>query len=212
MRESNLRLSLKDAEWKALKAQINPHFLFNALNSINALITSDPQKARLMLVQLSEMLRRVLAENPSQTISLEQELAFLHQYIDLEKIRLQDRLDYQENVDQGLLDHLIPVMLLQPLVENAIKHGISKSVRGGWIKLTLQKENANISGVIENSIPQDISNNSNNDENTATGLANLQQRLDLLYGNRSQFSTMISENREKFRVQFTLPLQKEGTA
>ncbi|NIV14886.1 MAG: hypothetical protein GWN62_27545, partial [Aliifodinibius sp.] len=79
LRESQLRLSLRETEWKALKAQINPHFLFNALNSINALITSSPGSARQMLVKLSELLRRVLTEHPAQTITLQSELDFVHQ-------------------------------------------------------------------------------------------------------------------------------------
>lgn len=210
LRESNLRLSLRESEWKALKSQLNPHFLFNALNSISALITTSPGSARQMLVRLSEILRRILTENPTQTTTLEAELAFLHQYLDLEKIRLQDRLRYDEEVDPALLSCPIPVMVLQPLLENAIKHGISNLSEGGWIRLKINRDNHNLVGVVENSLASAASfSRKKGDGQESTGLRNLQQRLALLYGGKVQFSAQPIPEERLFRVQFHFPVNGE---
>ncbi len=206
IQESQLRLSLRETEWKALKAQLNPHFLFNALNSISALITSSPGKAREMIVHLSELLRRILSENPTQTVTLEEELAFVHRYLDLEKIRLQNRLSYEENVDPALLSYPVPVMMLQPLMENAIKHGISNVNKGGWVRLNIQKEAGNIVGVVENSFEAATANRRKGENQSSTGLKNLQQRLALLYGENVQFSAQPSPADKAFRVQFHFPV------
>ncbi len=208
LHEAELRLSLRESEWKALKAQINPHFLFNALNSVNALITSNPGSARRMLVALSDLLRHVLKENPTHTISLSRELELLHHYLELEKIRLQDRLSYQENIDPSLLSQEMPAMMLQPLVENAIKHGISQSPRGGWIRLSLERENGTIQGLVENSLAESISGKKG-DAHESTGLRNLQQRLVLIYGKDVQFTAQPVTHEKIFRVRFQFPVNNE---
>ena len=149
LRESRLLLSLRESEWKALKAQINPHFLFNALNSVSALISQDSNKAREMLVKLSTLLRRALSENPLQTTQLENELSFTHHYLELEKIRLGDRLTYSENISPDLQQAQVPVMLLQPLIENAIKHGINPVSSGGFLEITIEKNGELLKAISE---------------------------------------------------------------
>ncbi|MGH1364069.1 MAG: sensor histidine kinase [Calditrichia bacterium] len=212
LRESKLLLSLRESEWKALKAQINPHFLFNALNSVNALITGDPHKAREMLVKLSGLLRKVLTENPTHTIALEKELEFVQHYVQLEKIRLEERLDFRLMVADGLAAEQIPVMLLQPLIENAIKHGISPVSGGGWVELSLKSQAGGISGQVRNSIGEPRSRATRADGTSATGLNNLAQRLQLLYGDLANLDIRDDVAGSIFEVSFFVPPQlfKQG--
>jgi len=205
LRESKLLLSLRESEWKALKAQINPHFLFNALNSVNALITGDPYKAREMLVKLSELLRKVLTENPAHTIALENELEFVQHYVQLEKIRLEERLDFRLKVADGLAKEQIPVMFLQPLVENAIKHGVSPVSGGGWVELFLEKQAGGIAGKVRNSIGKPHSRATREDGTSPTGLNNLAQRLQLLYGDLAKLDIRDDTEGFIFEVSFIIP-------
>ncbi|MEL6823991.1 MAG: histidine kinase, partial [Calditrichota bacterium] len=204
LRESRLLLSLRESEWKALKAQINPHFLFNALNSVSALISQDSNKAREMLVKLSTLLRRALSENPLQTTQLENELSFTHHYLELEKIRLGDRLTYSENISPDLQQAQVPVMLLQPLIENAIKHGINPVSSGGFLEITIEKNGELLKGYIRNSTPDHIAKT-----DSGSGLKNLTNRLELLYGNKANIYTSHNPDQNSFTATFLIPLQTD---
>jgi sensor histidine kinase YesM len=208
IKESRLELLLKETQFKALKSQLNPHFLFNSLNSINALITSEPHKARSMLVKLSDLLRLSLNTQKRAFVPLDSELEFAHTYLDIEKIRLGERLNYTENISVRVKDLEIPSMILQPLLENAVKHGIAPSNQKGFVELQLEMINSKLIINVINSIPlsfneKRISDNSNN----GIGLNNLEERLLTIYGNDVQFAFGKKEN-NCFRVNIKLPLQK----
>lgn len=175
--------ALKTAELANLKNQLNPHFLFNAINSIKALTISDPSMARDALTQLSELLRTSLTVGNEHLVSLETEINFVNDYLFLEKIRYENRLNYFFNVEKSALTFKIPPMSLQLLVENAIKHGISKYKTGGDIFINATYENNIFCLSVINSgklIP--------NFSPTGVGLKNLEKRLYLNFQEKASFT------------------------
>jgi two-component system LytT family sensor kinase len=126
---------VKSLELKTIKAHINPHFIFNALNSIRALIDENPARARRAITELSNILRSSLNAEKGETVSLGEELKIVKDYLALENMRFEDRLKVEYEIDEETLDQHVPPMMLQTLVENAIKHGISKQVKGGMVKI-----------------------------------------------------------------------------
>src|ERR1700722_138343 len=126
---------VKELELKTIKSHINPHFIFNALNSIRALIDENPSRARTAITELSNILRSSMQAEKLETVSFEKELNIVKDYLALEHIRFEDRLKVEYDIDEDTLDQPIPPMMLQTLVENAIKHGISKQVNGGKVKI-----------------------------------------------------------------------------
>jgi len=184
-REAKLESLVKETELKMLRSQINPHFLFNSLNSISSLTITDPGKARDMVIKLSEFMRYALSKKDEQPVSLRNELENLRLYFDIEKVRFGDRLSTEENIDEKCLETKIPVMLLQPLYENAIKHGVYASTESVRI---LTEANS-----INEHIEIKISNNYNpvpsSRKGTGTGLLNVNRRLELFYGNKASMIT-----------------------
>jgi LytS/YehU family sensor histidine kinase len=184
-REARLENLVKETELKMLRSQINPHFLFNSLNSISSLTITDPEKAREMVVKLSEFMRYALSRKDEQPVSLQNELENLRLYLDVEKVRFGDKLTTEENIEPGCLDIKIPVMLLQPLYENAVKHGVYESTESVKI-ITLAK-------IIDRYIEITISNNYDPapslKRGTGTGLLNVTRRLELFYGNKASIKT-----------------------
>ncbi len=136
-KEAKLESLVKETELKMLRSQINPHFLFNSLNSISSLTITDPEKARDMVIKLSEFMRYALSKKDEQPVSLRSELENLRLYFEIEKVSFGDRLSTEENIEEKCLDVKIPVMLLQPLYENAIKHGVYESTERVSIKTTI---------------------------------------------------------------------------
>jgi two-component system LytT family sensor kinase len=130
----------KEQELATLKAQINPHFLFNTLNSISAMASTDAEETRTMIAQLADLLRYAIESSKKDLVLLKEELQFVQDYIALESKRLEDRLTTKFQVDQSLYSYLVPPMILQPLVENAIKHGIAPAEEGGSVHVQIQKE------------------------------------------------------------------------
>ncbi len=126
---------VKELELKTIKSHINPHFIFNALNSIRALIDENPERARTAITELSNILRSSMQTEKQETVTFEKELNIVKDYLALEHIRFEDRLQVEYDIDEDTLNQPIPPMMLQTLVENAIKHGISKQVKGGTVKL-----------------------------------------------------------------------------
>ncbi len=129
LREAELKTLVKEAELKSLKYQINPHFIFNALNSISALTISEPSLAQEMTINLSTFLRKTLSSNEIQISKLEEELKNSKLYMDIEKIRFGDKFTYSEEIGEGCCELEVPSMILQPIFENAIKHGVYESIR-----------------------------------------------------------------------------------
>jgi two-component system, LytTR family, sensor histidine kinase AlgZ len=199
------RVLARDAELRALKAQVNPHFLFNSLNSISALTTSDAPKAREMCILLGDFLRRTLGLGEKPSIPLEEEMSLVHAFLAVEKIRYGTRLQMEESIDKEALDAQVPPLLLQPLVENAVAHGIANLVEGGWIKLEATRRDGYLSIVIENLFDPEAPPR----RRSGVGLANVRQRLEARYGSNSTFGTTKKDDR--FRVAISLPVEAKET-
>jgi two-component system sensor histidine kinase AlgZ len=194
----------RDAELKALKAQVNPHFLFNSLNSISALTTSDAPKAREMCILLGDFLRRTLGLGEKLAIPLEEEMSLIHAYLAVEKIRFGARLRMEENIEKDALGVEVPPLLLQPLVENAVAHGIANLVEGGWIRLNVKRQNGQLLIVVENQFDPEAPARRRN----GVGLVNVRQRLETRYGKNASFE--VKAEGESFRVAIAIPTETEA--
>jgi LytS/YehU family sensor histidine kinase len=188
-KEARLESLVKETELKMLRSQINPHFLFNSLNSISSLTITDPEKARDMVVKLSEFMRYALSRKDEQPVTLQNELENLRLYLDIEKVRFGDKLTTEETIETGCLDFKIPVMLLQPLFENAVKHGVYESTESVKIITSAKK----IEGYLEIVISNNYDSNPSQKIGTGTGILNVSRRLELFYGNKASIKT-IKEN------------------
>jgi two-component system LytT family sensor kinase len=173
---------LIQARLEALTSQINPHFLFNTLNSVSSLIRTDPNQARVMVLKLSNILRRLLRKHENFS-ALREELSFIDDYLSIEVVRFGDKLRFEKEVDSDTLDMLVPSMLLQPLIENCVKHGLSSKVEGGTIRLRSRRVDARLLLSVEDNgvgIPE---------SKLATlldqgiGVSNVSERLKVLFGN-----------------------------
>ncbi|HEX6334071.1 MAG TPA: histidine kinase [Flavisolibacter sp.] len=177
-----LEALVKALELKTIKAHINPHFIFNALNSIRALIDENPARARTAITELSNILRSSLQAEKGETVSFKEELKIVKDYLALENMRFEDRLKIEYDIDEQTLDQQVPPMMLQTLVENAIKHGISKQVKGGVVKV--------ISDVGENYHKLAVQNTGHLNGGASRqgfGISSTQDRLSLLYGEKAKF-------------------------
>jgi len=206
-RAMEARVLARDAELRALKAQVNPHFLFNSLNSISALTTSDAAKAREMCVLLGDFLRRTLGLGEKSTIPLEEEMSLIHAFLAVEKIRFGARFRMEENIAEEALRMDVPPLLLQPLVENAFTHGISNLVEGGWVRLDARCQNGALSIFVENTFDPDAPPRR---QKNGMGLLNVRQRLEARYGDRATFN--VRTEGDHFSVAITLPAEREGRA
>lgn len=189
LRQAQLQTSLKESQLNTLKGQINPHFMFNSLNNIRGLMLEDVDKARSMLTSLSETLRYSLTKNNVASIALEDELEMVDNYVEISKIQFEDRLQFETHIDEKSLTKQIPPMIIQMLVENAIKHGISNLKSGGKVVLTTEVTSEFLKIEVTNSGTIQKHENS-----TQLGLKNIEQRLDLLYSNQATFNLKEIEN------------------
>lgn len=189
----------RDAELKALKAQVNPHFLFNSLNSISALTSVDPAKAREMCILLAEFLRMTLGLGEKASIPLSDELSLLHRYLAIEKVRFGARLQMEEDLQQISPSLQVPPLLLQPLVENAITHGIANLPDGGIVRLSGQSHDGRVLLAIENTFDVD----STPSRKSGLGLKNVRDRLEARYGKDANMR--VTAENEKFRVELSFP-------
>lgn len=142
--EGELRQAALKSELSAIKAQLNPHFLYNVFNTINASLPPENEKTRNMIAQLSDLFRYQLQASQSELVTLREELNFVKKYLDLEKARFDERLQIHIDVPEDLLDEMIPPMLLQPLVENSVKHGLSSLIDGGSITIKIKKDDGKL--------------------------------------------------------------------
>ena len=173
---------LKEMQLKTIKSHINPHFIFNALNSIRALVDENPARARTAITELSNILRSSLQAEKVEVTPMEKELALIKDYLGLEHIRFESRLQVKYCIDEATLDMPVPPMMLQTLVENAIKHGISKQIGGGLIKITSVADDNYHELTVQNT--GHLTNSANPD---GFGLESTQNRLRLLYGDKARF-------------------------
>ncbi len=197
--EIRLNELLKEAELTTLRAQINPHFLFNSLNSISALTLSDPANAREMIIKLSDFLRYCVSSASTAFTALGNELSNIRRYLDIEKTRFGDKLVYELSVDPVYMNFPVPVMILQPLFENAIKHGVYESV--SQVKVVLNA--LPCEDCLEITIVNDFDPATPQKKGAGIGLKNIKERLRLLYGAKDLLRTSIKDN--QFKVQLFLP-------
>ena len=176
-----LETLIKELELKTIKSQINPHFIFNALNSIRALVDEDPKRARQAITELSNILRSSIQVDKVEVTSLEKELAIVKDYLALEYIRFADRLQIVYDIDDNTLHNQLPPMMLQTLVENAIKHGLGKQPGNCMIKIVSKSEDQKLElSVMNTGILQ-------KNENDGFGLQSTRERLNILYRGEAIF-------------------------
>jgi sensor histidine kinase YesM len=200
-RELESRLMAQEAELRMLRTQIDPHFLFNSLNSISALTSQNPAKAREMTLQLSEFFRHTLGLEAHRKVTLEAEAKLLMHFLAIEKVRFGARLEVDQQVDDDALACLLPPMILQPLVENAVKHGIGALPEGGTVRITARRAGSILHVTIEN----DIDDGTQPPRGKGIGLANVRQRLQAMYGH--QASVHWTQENKLFRVALALPAE-----
>ena len=201
--KTKLAIENNQMQMSLLKSQINPHFLFNTLNSISTLMGADKNKARKMMSLLSDVIRYALDSNDQPSISLSEELVFIRNYISIQQVRFGERLVYKEHIDKNCLKLELPPMVLQPLVENAVKHGISPKEDGGIITITIHyNEEQVFFELSDNGVG--INNNSQYEtSNSGVGLKNSNERLINMYGYKSRLKTIATEN--GYSVKFQIP-------
>lgn len=178
----SLESSKNEIELKNLRSQLNPHFLFNSLNSIRALIDMEPQHAKSAVTTLSNLLRKSLISGKENLIPLFEEMEIVHNYLDLEKIRFEERLNVIWDIDTQLDSFPIPPFSIQMLAENAIKHGISNRIEGGSIKITSRKKENTVIITVENT------GKLGNSPDTGIGISNTRRRLAIQYKGKADFS------------------------
>jgi LytS/YehU family sensor histidine kinase len=177
--------AVKDFELKTLKSQLNPHFMFNAMNSIRALIEEDPENAKTALTKLSNILRYSLKIERNETVPLEEEMDTVADYLALEGIRFEERLNYSIDIDPRSQKIEIPPLMIQTLVENGIKHGVSKRTEGGKIEITSRLDEDYLILQIKNSGEIDVESLR---FSKGFGIDNTKQRLNLIYGEKAKFT------------------------
>ena len=177
-----LEALVKELELKTIKAHINPHFIFNALNGIRALIDENPARARKAVTELSNILRSSLKAEKGETVQFGDELKIDKHYLALENMRFEDRLQIEYDIDEDTLDQQVPPMMLQTLVENAIKHGISKQMKGGMVRII-----SDFTDQYHELAVQNTGLLNGHSSSKGFGLSSTQDRLSLLYGEKARF-------------------------
>ena len=195
-----LQSFVKELELKTIKAHINPHFIFNALNSIRALVDENPTRARTAITELSNILRSSMQSEKLETVPLERELNIVKDYLALEKMRFEERLIIEMEIDDNTLGQPVPPMMLQTLVENAIKHGISKKIHGGTIKVISDFTNNHHQLIVRNTGQLDAYTNED-----GFGLKSTQYRLNLLYQGKATFEIK-NMDAEMVESKITMPV------
>jgi LytS/YehU family sensor histidine kinase len=191
-----LEAQAETARLKALKLQLNPHFFFNSLNSVRALIAEDPDRAQRMVTRLARLLRSTLQVDDVKTVPLEEELSTVRTYLELETVRFEDRLQYEINASDAALQRPVPFLLVQTLVENGIKHGVAERQGGGTITIEASVRNDALRLQVINPGTLDS-------ETGGVGLKNARERLQLLFGDDA---SLILENADAGTVVATAVL------
>ena len=204
---SELQTQLAQAQLQALKMQIHPHFLFNTLNSISSLMHYDPKGADAMLCQLGELLRLSLSSDQYQEVSLQKELEFLDKYLAIEKIRFQDRLTVVMNIESDTLEAQIPNLILQPLVENSIRHGIADQRGPGKVEIDAARENGMLLVRVRDNgkgLPENATGVAE-----GIGLKNTRARLEHLYGSHYRFELHQTPESSGLEVTLAIPFHRD---
>jgi len=183
-RAAVLEAQLTTARLSALQAQLHPHFLFNALNAISTLLRRDTRAAQDALASFSDLLRLALSHSSRPEVSLREDVEFLRRYVEIQQTRLGDRLRFKEEIDPAALDNLVPALLLQPLVENAIRHGIEPSPYPGLVRVAVHRNGTRLLVVVEDNGAGLSTKEKENGDGAGIGLQNLRSRLETLYGDQ----------------------------
>ncbi|HEX9006875.1 MAG TPA: histidine kinase, partial [Bacteroidota bacterium] len=194
------QLLARDAELRALRAQVDPHFLFNSLNSISALTAANPPAARMMSLKLAEFLRLTMESGSANAIPLEQEVSLALRYLDIEKVRFGARLQIRSSMDDDVRACRIPPLLIQPLVENAVNHGIAHLLEGGPVSLSAARQGQLLVIAVENPVDPESPVRRGN----GRGLENVRQRIWKTYGTSAQ--VVVRHDPASWRVELRLPL------
>jgi len=201
-REAELAILARDAELAALKAQIRPHFLFNSLNAISGLAGTDPERAREMCLRLAEFLRRSLAVGERASIPVSEELALSRAYLSVEELRFGPRLLVEEDLDERGDPCLVPPLLLQPLVENAVRHGIASRLEGGTVRVGVRCAAGRLRILVENPLDPDAPAR----PGVGIGLANVRRRLAARWGGEALFAAKRVDDR--YLVVISVPAER----
>ena len=188
--EARLNEIVKDSELNLLKAQINPHFLFNSLNSVSSLTMSNPVKAQEMVIKLSDFLRYTISRDKEKLSTLNSELENTRRYLDIEQVRFGSRLEYEFRIDDRCLSLEMPVMILQPLFENAVKHGVYESTG----KVTISTTGELFEGYMQIVITNNFEPGAPSKKGAGIGLKNIRERLKLIYRNEQLLETRVVGN------------------
>lgn len=199
-------LLVREAELKALRAQLNPHFLFNSLNSVSSLTTTDPKAARQMCLLLADFLRDTLKLGSVQRLTVENEFAVLKRYLSIEQVRLGERLSVRFECDEAAAQQEVPALLLQPLVENAVIHGISHLLNGGTVTVSAECKGEVLKLKVDNPVDADRPKS----KRSGVGLMLVHQRLQAHYGAAQQVE--VREEEGMFRVEIRVPCTPEVQA
>jgi LytS/YehU family sensor histidine kinase len=202
LKEAELNALVKDAELRSLKYQINPHFIFNSLNSISSLTLSNPTRAQEMTIKLSSFLRGTLSKNEKQKNKLSEEINNAKLYLEIEKIRFEDKLEFTEEIGEECGSIEVPSMILQPLFENAVKHGVYESTEKINIILRCKHENEYIRITVENNFDPDAIPK----KGAGIGIKNIQNRLKLIYNQDNLVK--VEKGSTTFKVNIFIPVQK----
>jgi two-component system LytT family sensor kinase len=199
LKEAELKALVKESELNALKSQINPHFLFNSLNSISSLTMIEPGKAQEMIIKLSEFLRYTISNKEEKLTSLEEEIGNINRYLDIERIRFGKRLTVRQEIDQSCRKLKLPGLILQPLLENAVKYGVYESLEESVIEMICNCNSTALSIVIRNTWNLDFQFN----KGEGIGLKNIRSRLRILY-NRDDL-LFIGKDHNTYEVKVIFP-------
>jgi hypothetical protein len=198
-RALELQVLAREAELRALRAQIDPHFLFNSLNSINALVTANPAAARRMCVLLADFLRGSLKLGSEQRIALSEEMRLAECYLDIERVRLGSRLQVEREIDRDCESCMVPPLIMQPIIENAVTHGVAPMLDGGKVYVRAQRNGAGVRIVVENPYERDVPTKTG----AGLGLKNVRMRLANLYNGDARVD--VDDVQGHFRVELQLP-------
>jgi two-component system, LytTR family, sensor histidine kinase AlgZ len=198
-REMAVRMLAREAELKALKAQLDPHFLFNALNSISSLCGSSPSSARTLTTLLAEYLRKSLRYGNAESITLSEELELASSYLAIERVRFGDRLQVAQNIDERVRDVRVPPLLLQPLVENAVTHGVAHLLEGGTVEIAAERDGDHVRISVENRCDPDRVPH----RGEGIGLANTRKRVEAFYGGAARLQVI--DEPARFSVGVSIP-------
>lgn len=202
VKEAELKTLIRESELNSLKSQINPHFLFNSLNSISSLTMIHPEKAQEMIIKLSDFLRYSVANKDEKLTSLRDEIENVNRYLDIEKIRFGKRLSVHQQIDESVLEMKLPVLILQPLIENAIKYSIHENPEPALIELICKSQPDILLIAVKNQYDPEM----NQQRGAGLGLQNIMNRLKIIY-NRDDLMAIRKDN-NLFEIRIVIPQNK----